>query len=164
MALPAEFNTVAVHGKWVLLDGGIPTGEVRFTGGIVLRAPQSDTIVVPSTFSVSLDAGGEIVVQLPATNDPDLTPIGWAYTVTEALAGFTRTYNISVPWDTVGTIELADLATIPEVISIPVASPYVTRVNGLTGDVKIANFLVLEPGGTVPPGTMIGTIIFEKAA
>jgi peptidoglycan/xylan/chitin deacetylase (PgdA/CDA1 family) len=152
MALPAEFNTVTIHGRWVLLDGTVAVGTVRFTGGVVLRAPQSDTIVVPATFTVSLDGNGEISLQLPATNDSDLTPIGWAYTVSEVLTGFTRTYNISVPWDTVGTIELADLATVPEVASSPVASPYVTRVNGLTGDVVLPQGPVGPVGPTGPAG------------
>jgi len=60
---------------------------------------------------VALSAGA-FSVTLPATNDPDVVPVNFVYTVEESFPGG-RTYTISVPYDTVGSLDLADLSPTP---------------------------------------------------
>jgi hypothetical protein len=109
MPLPVEFNTVTIHGQYRRLDGTIPSGTVTFTGPVYLQATGSNVLITPSSFAVSLDGTGSFTQVLPATNDPDINPVGWAYTVTETIAGATRTYPIEIPYNAITTLELADI-------------------------------------------------------
>lgn len=66
-------------------------------------------IIVPDTIRANLDGNGQISVQLPSTNDPDLSVTGWTYTVTEHMDNGRGPYQIEVPY----TVSTLDLATIP---------------------------------------------------
>jgi hypothetical protein len=68
-------------------------------------------MVAPSSIVVPLSAGA-FSVTLPATNDPDIVPNPFTYTVEESFPGG-RTYTISVPYTTVGSLDLADLSPTP---------------------------------------------------
>lgn len=66
-------------------------------------------IIVPDVIRANLDGNGQISVQLPSTNDPDLSVTGWTYTVTEHMDNGRGPYQIEVPY----TVTSLDLATIP---------------------------------------------------
>ena len=68
-------------------------------------------MVAPSSVVVALSSGAFSVI-LPATNDPDIVPTTFTYTVEESFPGG-RTYTISVPYDTVGSLDLADISPNP---------------------------------------------------
>lgn len=76
-------------------------------------------IIVPKTITAVLDGTGSIAIDLPSTNDPDLSVTGWAYLVTEHLPDARPPFLLEVPY-TVGTI---DLATAPQ--AAPVLSQQV---------------------------------------
>lgn len=99
MALPVNYNTVRVWGKFVYLDGTPASGSIKFTGkGTAAVSAAYDTIILPATITVALDATGSFEVNLPATDDPDITPNGWTYTVEEKFnGGGGRRYDIDVP-------------------------------------------------------------------
>lgn len=109
MTLPTDVTTVPVHGKWEMLDGSLATGMVTFQPTQTRLVDGAfETVIMGSALKVPL-AAGEILVDLAATDDPDIdggTP--FAYQVTVALDGVAA-YNLSlsVPQATVGTIELA---------------------------------------------------------
>ena len=111
MALGANINTVTITGNYVDYEGNAIQGQVRFTLGDVLRSGIDDQMVAPSSVVVALSAGA-FTVTLPATNDPDVVPNPFTYTVEESFPGG-RTYTISVPYDTVGSLDLADLSPSP---------------------------------------------------
>lgn len=125
MALPADYNVIQVRGKYVYLDGSGASGSVKFTGKTVTVSTANDTIIVPTTITVNLVAGA-FTVNLPATDDPDITPTGWTYEVTEMLSGGGgRTYDIAVPISALSTgIDLSDVA--PAVPSSGDTTTYVT--------------------------------------
>lgn len=52
---------------------------------------------------------------MPATNDPELSVTGWAYTVTEHIADGRPPYLIEVPY----SVSTLDLATVPAATSNP---------------------------------------------
>ncbi|GGM75677.1 hypothetical protein GCM10012275_52960 [Longimycelium tulufanense] len=112
MPLPTSLKTVPVHGKYVVPDGTAPTGTVTFIVPGPLRADDDDTIVIPGKYTATLDSAGEFTVTLPATDDPDIAPNSWQYVVHEKLSIHERSYKLSVPAATVGTLELSDVAPV----------------------------------------------------
>jgi hypothetical protein len=111
MALASSLTTVTITGNYVDYEGTPIQGQVRFTLGDVLRNGTDDQMVAPSSLVVALSAGAFSVI-LPATNDPDIVPTTFTYTVEESFPGG-RTYTISVPYDTVGSLDLADISPNP---------------------------------------------------
>jgi len=111
MALAASLTTITITGNYVNYEGTAIQGQVRFTLGDVLRNGTDDQMVAPSTIVVALTAGA-FSVTLPATNDPDIVPNPFTYTVEESFAGG-RTYTISVPYDSAGSLDLADISPTP---------------------------------------------------
>jgi hypothetical protein len=54
---------------------------------------------------------GYLTTSLRATNDPDLTPTGWVYHVVIDVVGSVREqFDLTVPYDTVGVIELPSVS------------------------------------------------------
>jgi hypothetical protein len=111
MALAPSLTTVAITGNYVDYEGNPIQGQVRFTLGDVLRNGTDDQMVAPSSVVVALSAGAFSVI-IPATNDPDIVPATFTYTVEESFPGG-RSYTISVPFDTVGSLDLADISPSP---------------------------------------------------
>ena len=111
MALGANINTVTVTGNYVDYEGNAIQGQIRFTLGDVLRSGIDDQMVAPSSVVVPLSSGA-FSVTLPATNDPDVVPNPFTYTVEESFPGG-RTYTISIPYNTVGSLDLADISPTP---------------------------------------------------
>lgn len=133
MPLPATLATKTLHGKYTNVDGTPAIGAVTFTTApYTLRAQGDDTIIPISNRLANLDEDGEFTLtDFASTNDPDVAPVGWVWTVTEVIVGAPlRTYQISIPYDAVGTLELADL--IPAVPA-PTMGDYVTQ-----GDLQAA--------------------------
>lgn len=113
MALAPSLSTVTITGNYVDYEGTAIQGQVRFTLGDVLRNGTDDQMVAPSSVVVPLSSGA-FSVTLPATNDPDIVPNPFTYTVEESFPGG-RSYTISVPYDTVGSLDLADLSPNPTI-------------------------------------------------
>jgi aryl-phospho-beta-D-glucosidase BglC (GH1 family) len=98
MALPVEYNTVTVTGRYVYLDGTPVRGSLKFTGKVIAVAADSQVIIIPSPVVAHLDEGGSFTVNLPATDDPDVSPGGWTYKVEEQfVAGGGRTFEMDAP-------------------------------------------------------------------
>ena len=111
MALPSSITLVPVAGNYVDFEGTPISGQIKFTLSDVLNVGADNKIVVPSTKSVTLDANGSLSTSLPSTNDPDVSPT-YLLTVEEAFPSG-RTYTISLPYTTSGTLNLADISPLP---------------------------------------------------
>lgn len=123
MVLPIDYDTVTVRGRYVYLNGTPATGEIKFTGKVVATSAATDTIIVPNTIVATLDAAGQFVVSLPATDDPDVVPNDWTYTVIENLiGGGGRTYDIDIPISAkLSGIDMSDIAPLPPNLGNPTA-------------------------------------------
>ena len=137
MALGAAITTVALAGNYVDYTGAAISGQVKFTLSDLLQNGTDNQMIVPSTKSVTLDANGSFSTTLPATNDPDLVPIPYTITVEEAFPKG-RTYTISLPYTTSGTLNLADIS--PAIT----ADTYVGLVSDSLWNVLTANIDVLD--------------------
>lgn len=115
MALAPSLTTVVITGNYMNYEGTAISGQIRFTLGDVIRIGTDDQMIAPSTIVVGLSSGA-FSVTLPATNDPDSVPIPFVYTVEESFVGG-RTYTISVPHTTIGSLDLADISPLPTLSS-----------------------------------------------
>lgn len=111
MALGASLTTITITGSYVNYEGTAIAGQIRFATSEVLRNGTDDQMVAPSVVVVPLVAGA-FSVTLPATNDPDVIPNPYTYAVEESFAGG-RSYTISIPYTTTGSLDLADISPVP---------------------------------------------------
>lgn len=133
MALPADYNTVQVRGKYTYLDGSPALGVIRFSGKIPAVSASTKTVIIPSTLTAVLDSTGQFQIDLPATDDPDILPNGWTYSVQEELSnGGGRTYEIDVPLSFQATgIELSTVAPVQPTHGDPTAFMTLSAVDEL---------------------------------
>lgn len=111
MTFPAGLTLVTVHGRIDALPSGGASGQACFTRPYALVGGADNSIVPPRPEYATLSATGEFTIILPATNDPDWTPVNWAYSV-EVLSSSgvirgTAQLNYLTP-----TVELADVIQI----------------------------------------------------
>jgi hypothetical protein len=137
MAIAPSVSTVTVAGSYVNFEGNNIEGQIRFTLGDVLRNGTDDQMVAPSSIVIPL-SNGAFTVSLPATNDPDVVPNPFTYTVEESFPGG-RVYTISVPYDTVGELNLADLSPTPTVSTTYVQMTDQTTFNSLKTNIDTLN-------------------------
>jgi hypothetical protein len=67
--------------------------------------------VVPRGLQIALDVNGSFSLVVPATDDPDVSPVDWTYYITENFPGG-RTYDIEAPMgQTVDIVRAAPLSS-----------------------------------------------------
>lgn len=108
MPFPAGLQLVAVHGRLDTLPSGGAAGTVRFECPYTLVGTTDNSIVGPFVVTAGLDASGEFTISLPATNDPQWTPVNWAYSVRINVGVATISGTLQLDYQTT-TVELADL-------------------------------------------------------
>lgn len=121
MALPAAWKLVRVFGRYRRLDGLPNNGSVTLTSRTEVYVNDDDgqrILVVPKVLSATLDANGAFELMVPTTDDPDISPVGWAYDVVESMPGGTR-YAIVVPV----AMDEINLVTWARVDPVPVPPP-----------------------------------------
>ena len=107
------FTTITVNGAYVQQDGETPaTGTVTFLLTSTMRDTDSNVSITPLEIVETLDANGQISVDLTATNGQYTTPRGVTYEVTERIGdGNENKYFISVNENSPnGILNLADVA------------------------------------------------------
>lgn len=108
MPFPAGLTLVTVHCQFDTLPNGGASGTVQFTAPEPLVGAADNSIVPPPTATGVLDASGSCTVQLPATNDPQWTPVDWAYNVLANVTGGPIRGTLQLDYQTTA-VELADL-------------------------------------------------------
>lgn len=159
MVLPVDYNTVTITGRYVYLDGTPAVGTVRFTGKVVATSGATNTVILPSTVVANLDVDGAFTVQLPATDDPDVLPNNWTYSVEERFNnGGGRKYDIDVPVSAT-SIDLSEVAPVTPASGDPTAFVTLTtfedHVNTGTEAASVDWANVLNKPGTFPPSTHV---------
>ena len=125
MAWPASLTVKTLHGKIVAPDfAQTPAiGRVEFHLPFALRDSPDNIIVGPQVITATLVAG-EFTIELPSTNDPDISPAGWTYKVVVVTNIWKASFYIEIPHDAASPLELADIApavTPPAVITYALA-------------------------------------------
>lgn len=134
MSFPASVTTISVHGRVLTPAGNAATGAIYFKIPQALRDTTGNVVVGPSDISATLDASGDFTVSLVATDDPDITPQGWAYIVRADFDVWRQTFEIQVPYNG-GSLEFADILP---AVTTPSVSTYLPISGGtLTGSLGI---------------------------
>ena len=139
--LPENYELVHVRGRYLNLDGTPGVGVMRFESSTRLLSITTHTIILPKPISVTLAADGSWSVYLPSTDDPDITPQGWFYRVTEPDG---TTHDYAIHYDTVGDLFFDTLAE--EILPTPETVSYLS--SALAG--KPNGVATLDGGGNVP--------------
>jgi hypothetical protein len=146
MALPANVNTGFVKGTFLDFAGNAITGTVTFSPApsLVLDAGSTPPVtMLPQPVVVNL-VDGAFVQELVATDDTDLNPSGWTYSVSFKLkAGAANvtvpSFPIAVPQGLVGAA--VDLALVAPITS--------------SGGVLITRGVGVPPTDGVTPGWVV---------
>ena len=178
MALPANVTQTTVTGNLVWIDGSPAKGSVTFLPSIeyVLDSASNTNIYLYEVTEV-LDEAGHFDVPLIATDDPDLNPTGWTYTVRILLTDPSALPNQHKPIETIFSMVLptgpaVDIADVTPVQSSPgnavIVGPkgdpgQVVSVNGKQGTVVLTHTDVgAEPlGATASMQAALGAHISD---
>lgn len=144
MGYPVNVATVTVTGSWTTSDGSTakPTGTVTFTPNARLVDGATAQIIDQAPVVATL-VNGAISVVLMATDDPDLSPAGWAYVITENIDGQAPlTYVEQFP----AAQSPVDLSTKAPLVPAPGLVGYVA-LSAVAAPSGVAS---LDPTGNVP--------------
>jgi hypothetical protein len=126
--LPGSVSLVTVTGTLMYDDATFAdtasTVEFGRTNEPWLLVPGADVIILPKLIVCTVNASGQLVgptgaqgagglgVKLPATDDADVSPIGFTYTVTYRISGLEPvTYSYALP-SSPSTVDLSDLTPV----------------------------------------------------
>ena len=111
MAMPANVTTLVVLGTFLTPEGNPSTGTITFTPSRWLTNSGADVAIPNSSVTKTLGTAGNFSVTLPVTDDADLQPGNWFYTVSEVIDGVSQSYDILLPGTAGvgGTVYLADI-------------------------------------------------------
>ena len=146
MALPGNVSTLVVIGTFLTPEGTPSTGTITFTPSKWLTNSGANVALPNSSVTKSLGTAGDFQVTLPVTDDSDLQPANWFYTVSEVVDGVSQSYAILLPGTaaTNGTVYLADIAPAAEL------GPEYASLRGPAGEAATVTV------GTVTAGTAGG--------
>lgn len=95
MSYPTNLTTVTVTGRYVDQTGAPVRGTVTFDLDTFLINPGESVVLIDASVTATLDATGSFAVDLATTNDPDVTPNGWTWTLTPNFDGaFPLTFEL----------------------------------------------------------------------
>jgi hypothetical protein len=143
MALPGNLTTVEVTGRYIDASGAAVRGSVTFTLDTPLLDAGASTYIIETDYTVALDATGSFAVDLPATNDVDVTPTGWTWTLTPNFDGADPiTFALPTNLTTVDITTLSPALPNPSTTYSYVLTSAVGAPSGVTP---------LNSGGTIAP-------------
>ena len=122
MPLPGTIQYITVHGVYQDSNGNPSAGSITFAPPPQL-VDAGSSVIYGRPVSVNLDATGAFSVSLVCTDNPELVPVGWYYTVTERIGGATRSYPVFLP-HTLGTsVDFSTVVPIPTIAGTPAIIP-----------------------------------------
>ena len=86
MSYPPDVSTRIVFGKYTKVSGTAASGTITFTASNRIE-DADDAVILSGPLSINLDTDGEFSVELPCTDDRDLSPRGWYYTARVRIRG-----------------------------------------------------------------------------
>ncbi len=81
-----DLHTVTVTATYLDFQGGPLSGYLTFSPSTTLRILDSEEIVLPTSYTATLDVAGHIEIDLPTGDQVGVIPVGLTYTVDEHLS------------------------------------------------------------------------------
>jgi len=141
-------TTVTLHGEILDPSSGDPAvGSVQFIILHELRDVVDNIIYSPTTYTATLDLLGEFTIVLPATDNPDITPVDWVYKVWVNTDVWQEQLYIQLPFAP-GVTEFADLVPVDfdPCTGLTTATPITPSEADLfvlkTGDTMTGNLII----------------------
>ena len=107
--IPADIDTVIVEGEFHSIDGGRPTGYVRFTPSTSLSHTDSKVALMSPTFIGRIGMDGRFSLHIPATDTLGIVEKDWTYDVEVVLLRkVVRSFTTDLPMSLI-TVDLSDL-------------------------------------------------------
>lgn len=152
MPLPPGIETVVITQTYVDGQGAPLTGTVTFTLSNDLLDADDALVIGRTPIEVPIDASGAISVELPHTDDADLSPVNWYVRVDERIdRGPASRYYIQLP-ASVGAF--VQLRMAPQVFPENTVPLVVTSVDGRSGVVTLTDRYPLLTGGVISPDVL----------
>lgn len=86
MSFSPDVNTRNVVGQYLKSSGSAASGTITFTASSRIE-DADDATIVATPIVATLDNTGSFSVELPCTDDLDLSPRGWYWTAKIRIAG-----------------------------------------------------------------------------
>lgn len=135
-------TTVTVHGEILNPDGLTPaSGTVQFVIAHKLNDVVDNIVYGPVTYTATLDVNGEFTIVLPATDNPDITPVNWVYKIFINTTTWVNDFFAQLPF-TPGVTEFADLIAVD-------FDPCTGTLGVIPISPSEANLFVLKTGDTM---------------
>lgn len=147
MAYPEGLTLITVTGT---ITGPSTDQTVSFRMPGWLQSMTSDAFLAAQTVVAVCDEDGNFTVQLPATDDPAWTPVGWTYNVTIASGGRLNRGTLSLPADG-GDVDLADRFNPDEPVEPGVAYALISHTHPGGGGGSTAWGDITGKPSTFPP-------------
>jgi len=141
--------TIPVHGQILAPVTNVPAvGTVKFRILQELQDIVDNVTYSPVTFTATLDLNGEFTINLPTTDNPDITPLNWVYWVSVQTDIWSpEPYYVQLPFAP-GTTEFADLVPVEydpctgSVTSTPITPSDYDLFVRRTGDTMSGNLVI----------------------
>lgn len=108
---PADWQGCTFTGKYVDLNGDPMQGFIEYSMDIDRAISYAfSTTVIAAMRRVALDENGAFEITVPATDDPQIVPYGFTYTIKENFPGGV-THTVTAPMNQ--TIDLTGVVSVP---------------------------------------------------
>lgn len=149
MALPTNLTTVTVTGRYIDHNGSPVRGSVTFDTDYYVLDAGENVVVIEAPITANLDATGSFAVDLIATDDSDMTPTGWTWTLTPNFTG-AFPLEFSLPASLAPTTDITVLSPAlpnPDPVYSYVLVSAINAPNGVAG---------LTASATISPALLAG--------
>jgi len=167
VSLPVGLTTITVTGTYLTAAGTPLGGTVLFAPSVPLTDMTGQAVLSANPIVAAVShSTGQFSVVLPCTDNADLLPAGWAYSVQVNVPGAAIAFDAYLPSSWGSTVDISRLGPVPLIPAQP--GLYVISVNGVSGAVSLPSeqgFVTLT-GGTATVATAAvatGTPIFLTA-
>lgn len=115
MALPGNITLITLTGQYLDFQGEPVLGQVKIYPSQVLIDSAADRIIIPSVITQDL-VSGSFSLQVPVTNDADVSPLNYTYMFEESFEGGS-TYRISLPSSLGASVDITDIRLDATIVS-----------------------------------------------
>jgi len=133
MSYPNDVSVRTVFGQYLKSTGLAAAGTVTFTPSHRIE-DANDATILSTPITVTLDTNGEFEIDLPCTDDLDLSPRGWYYTATIRIKG-ARPYSFRfyLPTGDGTDVDITKLDTVEPVTTSPLGTDIPRGLVGAQG-------------------------------